>query len=82
MSFNRPARILGLLLLALTLNLSGCVRVDTGSPVPTLGEQLLDLAKARERGVISDDEFARLRVELLQSPAEIEAYDTRWVYAY
>jgi hypothetical protein len=82
MSFNRPARILGLLLLALALNLSGCVRVDTGSPVPTLGEQILDLAKARERGVISDDEFARLRVELLQSPTETEAYDTSWVYAY
>jgi len=82
MSFNRPAGILGLLLLALTLNLSGCVRVDTGSPVPTLGEQIMDLAKAHERGAISQEEFARLRIELLQSPMETEAYETTWVYAY
>jgi hypothetical protein len=82
MSFNRPAGILGLLLLALTLNLSGCVRVDTGSPVPTLGEQIMDLAKAHERGAISQEEFARLRIVLLQSPMETEAYDTTWVYAY
>jgi len=54
-------------MLALTLNLTGCVRVDAGSPAPTLGEQIMDLAKARDRGVISAEEFARLRVELLQS---------------
>ncbi|MFT4633353.1 MAG: hypothetical protein ACI8PP_003161 [Candidatus Pseudothioglobus sp.] len=60
-------RILGLLLLVLTLNLSGCVRVDAGSPTPTLGEQIMDLAKARERGVITQGEFAQLRRELLQS---------------
>jgi len=82
MSFNRSAGILGLLLVALTLNLSGCVRVGTGSPIPTLGEQIMDLAKAHEQGDVSQEEFARLRVELLQSPMVTEAYDTRWVYAY
>jgi|AntAceMinimDraft_1070359.scaffolds.fasta_scaffold216666_1 hypothetical protein len=67
MNCNRCGRILGLLLLALTLTISGCVRVDTGSSTPTLGEQIMDLVKARERGVITQGEFARLRKELLQS---------------
>jgi hypothetical protein len=67
MSCNYFGPGLGLLLLLVTLNLGGCVRVDSGSPAPTLGEQIMDLAKARERGVITQDEFALLRRELLQS---------------
>jgi hypothetical protein len=66
MSCNCSGPVLGLLLV-LALSLSGCVRVDAGSPAPTLGEQIMDLAKARERGVITQDEFAQLRRELLQS---------------
>lgn len=49
------------------LFLGGCVRVDIGDRLPTLGEQIIDLYKAKEVGAISEAEFKRLLIELTSS---------------
>lgn len=51
-------------ILAAVLLLGGCVRVDIGDHLPTLGEQIIDLYKAKELGAISEAEFRRLLIEL------------------
>jgi len=62
----------------LDLRLGGGSRSDTTNtdqhPVvgqqmvaPTIGQQLIDLQKAREAGAISDQEYQDLRTKLLQN---------------
>ena len=36
------------------------------APQTTLGQELLDLDKAREKGVISDDEYKKLKEEIIK----------------
>ena len=55
------------IILLLVVLCTGCVRVDTGDVIPTLGEQIMDLAKARESGVISDEEFRSMKRRLFAS---------------
>ena len=58
-------------LLAATL-LTGCLNLDLGSgsttrtQAPTLGQQLVDLQKAKEAGAISDSEYEIQKAKLLQ----------------
>ena len=63
-------------LLALSLALGGCVfapgdnrqaRRDHDSVAPTVGQQLLDLDRARDKGVISEAEFERAKRDILES---------------
>jgi len=71
---NRLKTILTPLLLALSalLLLTGCLNLSLGggthstAPVPTLGQQLMDLQAARNSGAISEPEFLALRAKLLQ----------------
>lgn len=54
------------------LLLNGCLNLSLGggshstAPVPTLGQQLMDLQAARNSGAISEPEFEALRAKLLQ----------------
>ena len=48
---------------------SGCVRVDIGTHAPTLGEELIELYKAKQAGAISDPEFESLRHALMLAGA-------------
>ena len=62
-------------LLALSLGLGGCVFAPGESHegnwrdkvVPTVGQQLLDLDRAHDKGVISDAEFDRAKRDILES---------------
>lgn len=56
----------GILMLLLILSNVACVRVDTGSTLPTFGEQILDLVEVYEIGLISDAEFQILRRALIR----------------
>lgn len=59
-----------LLLAAVALALSGCVRVDIGgSHQPTLGRQIMDLYQARQSGAISAKQFKRLQVKVVEGAA-------------
>jgi hypothetical protein len=55
------------MLLIVGLLASGCVRIDTGVAQPTFGEQIIDLARAHESGLISDAEFKSARRLLLMA---------------
>ncbi len=57
-----------------TLALSGCIFApgdsrdwDSGAREPTIGQQLLDLDRARDEGIISDNEYERTRQRILDS---------------
>ena len=52
---SRVIVLLGVMLL------SSCVRVDVGDNRPTLGDELRDLARARDAGTITDAEFAKVK---------------------
>lgn len=54
--------------LAAVAILSGCVSVESDDihRKPTTGQQLIDLAKAHEQGLISDEEYKRERREILE----------------
>jgi hypothetical protein len=63
--------ILSVLFSGILLSSSGCVRVDTvhvdkGGKHPTLGDQIAELVGAHESGMISDDEFRKLRGNLIR----------------
>ncbi len=50
------------------LFLSGCVAALGNGPVtnkPTVGQELIDLQKARDSGVVSDAEYHRQREQIL-----------------
>lgn len=54
--------------------LSGCVGLQAGGGTktqvqkPTLGQQLIDLQAARDRGAISPDEYQAQKDKLLRQP--------------
>ncbi|MFT7685629.1 MAG: hypothetical protein ACI9FB_000972 [Candidatus Azotimanducaceae bacterium] len=56
-----------LILVLAVLMTSACIQVDTGSKIPTIGDQIVDLVKANKLGVISDEEFRQLRTKALAS---------------
>jgi len=64
----------GILVLATTLVLGGCIFAPTGMgdrdgnsrARPTIGQELLDLDRAREAGVINTAEYERTRARILE----------------
>jgi hypothetical protein len=60
-----------LLVLALLTTMVSCIAVGTGGKKvenkTTLGQQLIDLQKARDDGAISAQEYAELREKLKKS---------------
>ena len=56
-----------LLLVLMVLGTSSCIKVDTSTTAPTLGEELIDLSRAKSLGELSDEEFAELRKKVLAS---------------
>jgi hypothetical protein len=55
----------------LVLTLASCIAVGTGGKKieqqPTLGQELLDLKKARDEGAISDQEYGEMKEKLKKS---------------
>ena len=65
-------RIISLILvMALLTTMVSCIAVGSGGKKvenqPTLGQQLIDLQKARDEGAISKQEYAELREKLKKS---------------
>lgn len=62
--------LLALLGACLASGLTGCVAAIGNSPNPrsnaTIGQQLIDLQKAREAGAITDAEYQQQRSKLLR----------------
>ena len=60
-----------LLVLALLTTMVSCIAVGAGGKKvenqPTIGQQLIDLKKARNEGAISKQEYAELREKLKKS---------------
>jgi len=60
-----------LLVLTFLTTMVSCIAVGSGSKKvdnqPTLGQQLIDLKKARDEGAVSAQEFAELREKLKKS---------------
>lgn len=65
----------GILVLATTLVLGGCIFAPRGGSGdwdgtsrarPTIGQELLDLDRAREAGVITSAEYERTRARILE----------------
>ena len=54
-----------LALCLLTMLMGGCVRVDIGDTVPTVGEELIQLEQARQLGALSEEEFRQLRLAVV-----------------
>ncbi len=50
-----------MLFVVLALAMGGCVRIDIGDTVPTLGEELIDLQNAKDLGALTEEELASLR---------------------
>lgn len=53
--------------IAVIAALSGCISVDKEDVqyTPTTGQQLIDLEKAHQEGLLSDEEYKRERREIL-----------------
>ena len=60
-----------LLVLVLAISLVSCIAVGSGGKKienkTTLGQQLIDLQKARDEGAVSAQEYAELREKLKKS---------------
>jgi len=61
----KSRRLLLLLFLTGAVLTTGCVRVDVGDEMPTIGEELVELQQAKHLGAITDEEFKRLRKAVL-----------------
>ena len=65
---DKPMKYIALILLSVSLaGLNGCLAIGhiPKKEQPTLGQELIDLKKAREVEAISEEEYDRLRRELL-----------------
>ena len=60
----RANQMRALVMIALLGVSAGCVRV-THNTTPTFGEQITDLVKAKQSGAITEEEFKRLRQQVL-----------------
>jgi uncharacterized membrane protein len=60
-----------LLIIVLMFTMVSCIAVGAGGKKvenqPTLGQQLIDLKKARDEGALSEQEYADLREKLKKS---------------
>ncbi len=62
---NSKLKVIAVCLLILLTQ--SCIKVNTGTTVPTLGEELIDLGKAKQLGELTDQEFRELRRKVLAS---------------
>ena len=59
------------IVLALTAVLAGCcggsktTKIETMTPTKTVGEQMMDLQKARDTGAISEEEYKKAKQDIL-----------------
>ena len=63
-------RLAALLLIPSLLLLNGCVAIgnrDAQRPGATLGQQLIDLQKARDTGALSEPEYQTQKAHLIQA---------------
>ena len=63
-------RLAALLLISTLSLLNGCVAIgnrDAQRPNATLGQQLIDLQKARDTGALSEPEYQTQKAHLLQA---------------
>jgi len=56
-----------LLVVLLIQSTSACIQIDTSTTTPTIGDQIVDLVKAKNLGAISEEEYERLRSMALAS---------------
>jgi len=67
----RTNRILGLLAVALMTGLSGCALFNQVtlhySRTTTIGQELIDLQRAKDTGAVSGPEYEKARKELLET---------------
>ena len=54
-------------LVVVILLTTACIQVETGTKTPTIGDQIVDLVKARKLGIISEEEFGELRKKAFAS---------------
>lgn len=63
-------RVLGMIVLGgLCVGLSGCILIGASTekkgPPPTVGQQLIDLKAAHEKGAMTDQEYAQAKQKVL-----------------
>ena len=66
---RRPRPLLCLLCLPLVLAACGgdeTTRVESETHTTTIGQELLDLQRARERGIISEGEYERTKDDIIR----------------
>jgi len=51
----------------LLIGATACVKVDTGSNMPTMGSELIDLSRAKSMGELTEQEFQVLRRKVFAS---------------
>ncbi|MGK0337612.1 MAG: hypothetical protein ACJAYE_001970 [Candidatus Azotimanducaceae bacterium] len=51
----------------LLIGATSCVKVDTGSKMPTMGSELIDLSRAKTMGELTEQEFQVLRRKVFAS---------------
>lgn len=66
-------KIIGILLVAILLaSMTSCIAVGSGGEKinnqPTIGQQLIDLQKAKDEGAITQEEYEELKDKLKKSP--------------
>ncbi len=66
-------QIIGIILIMLLItSLASCIAVGSGGEKinnhPTLGQQLIDLQKAKDEGAITQQEYEELKDKLKKSP--------------
>lgn len=67
---STPVLLAAVLLLPALLLGNGCIAIgnrDAQRPNATLGQQLIDLQKARDAGVITDAEYHAQKAKLLEN---------------
>jgi hypothetical protein len=70
---EKMRKIIGILLVAILLaSMTSCIAVGSGGEKinnqPTIGQQLIDLQKAKDEGAITQKEYEELKDKLKKSP--------------
>ena len=79
---RKKATILPLIMLGTLLGLTGCFSGNEGTfhytRNTTIGQELMDLQDARERGSISEEEYEKLKKEIMKGgPIDPEKFMKR-----
>jgi uncharacterized protein YceK len=67
--------------LIVMVGLSGCAMFNkatvTHTRTTTIGKELIDLQDAKEKGIDSDEEFGKLKKEIMKGGPSIDAISTK-----